>query len=84
MIRRSIRELIAADRFVNWNDPAHFGGICWRPVRASNQLDLRVHHFKPARAVRVGVHLSMHHEALPLLEFAFEVCAMKKTGIERS
>ena len=71
----------AADGFVNRHDAADFGGVGGSAFGGANQLDLRIDHLQPARAIEIAVNFSVQHEFLAVLQPSFEIAAMKKTNV---
>ena len=71
----------SADRFVNRNDPADFGGVRFP---GAEQFVFRIDHLDPAGAVRVQLRFPVEDDPLPGFEFSFEIVAVKKLAGKRA
>ena len=49
----------------------------------ADDFDLRIHHLDAAGTVRIEFGLAVHHEALAFLEAPFQICAVKKSRVQR-
>src|ERR1700722_9065660 len=74
----------SAERFVNRDDAADFGGIPSRAFEIAYQFHLRVDHFLAAKAIEILLHFSVQHDFLALLQFSFEISAVEEPRMDHA